>query len=139
MKRHTLVLGLLVAGACAASASTAMAASCKNAKFKVTNNHVEGREIEIRKVKYFNPHTGNTHTEDVKNLVCKHGSTCTTAGDNIANAKNVDLNSIQVVFKFRERDNDWSDEFQTQKFVPAYRKCTEGKVYGPIVVSDNGG
>jgi len=138
MKRHTLVFGLLVAGACASVASTAIAASCKDVKFKVTNSHAEGRKIEIRKVKYFNPHTGNTHTEDVANVICNQGATCTTRGDNIANAKNVDLNSIQVVFKYEERDGDWSDEFQTQSFVPAYRKCTEGKVYGPIVVSDNG-
>lgn len=138
MNRYQLVFGLLASTALAAVSAPAVAASCKDAKFKVTNSHVEGREIEIRKVKYFNPHTGSTQTEDVKNLVCKHGSTCTTSGDNLANAKNVDLNSIHVVFKFRERDNDWSDEFQTQAFVPAYRKCTEGKVYGPIVVSDNG-
>lgn len=139
MKRFPLLLNLLAATLLAALSGQASADACKNAKFKVTNNHVEGREIEIRKVKYFNPHTGGTQTEDVKNVVCKHGSTCTTAGDNLANAKNVDLNSIQVVFKFRERDGDWSGEFQTQKFVPSFRKCTEGKVYGPIVVSDNGG
>jgi hypothetical protein len=138
MNRHQFVTGLLVSTACFAASAPASADNCKDVKFKVTNNHVEGREIEIRKVKYFNPHTGNTHTEDVGNVVCKHGSTCTTKGDNLANAKNVDLNSIQVVFKHRERDNDWSDEYLTQPFVPAYRKCTEGKTYGPVVVSDNG-
>jgi hypothetical protein len=139
MKRSPLLVAACAAIALVTASAPAAADSCKNAKFKVTNNHAEGREIEIRKVKYFNPHTGNTHTEDVQNLVCKHGSTCTTSGDNLANAKNVDLNSIQVVFKFRERDGDWSGEFLTRKFVPAYRKCTEGKVYGPIVVSDSGG
>jgi hypothetical protein len=121
-----------------AAASPAHADACKGVKFKVTNNHVEGRDIEVVKVKYFNPHTATTRTEGVKNLVCKQGSTCTTGGDNLADAKNVDLNSIQVVFRYRERDGDWSDEFQTQPFVPAFRKCTEGKVYGPVVVSDNG-
>ncbi len=130
----------LIAGFTLAAASAPVAAdSCKDAKFKVTNNHAEGREIEIRKVRYFNPHTGTTQTEDVQNLVCRHGATCTTAGDNLTNAKNIDLNSIQVVFAFRERDDDWSGEFQTRPFVPTFRKCVEGKVYGPIVVSDNGG
>ena len=137
MKRR--IFTCLVSTLAVAAAAPALADSCKDVKFKVTNSHFEGREIKIRKVKYFNPHTANTHTEDVKNLVCKHGSTCTTGGDNLANAKNIDLNSIQVVFRFRERDKDWSDEFQTQKFVPAFRKCIEGKTYGPIVVSDNGG
>jgi hypothetical protein len=138
MKHDRLLLAFLVSATLAATATPASADSCKDVKFKVTNNHVEGRDIEIRKVKYFNPHTGKTHTEDVGNVVCKHGSICTTRGDNLASAKNVDLNSIQVVFKHRERDDDWSDEFLTQPFVPAYRKCTEGKTYGPVVVSDNG-
>ncbi len=136
--KPAMLLSLLPAVVLAAVAGPAAADACKDVKFKVTNNHVEGRDIEIRKIKYYNPHTTSTNTEDVKNLVCKHGSTCTTSGDNLTDAKNVDLNSIQVVFKFRERDGDWSDEFQTQPFVPAYRKCTEGKTYGPVVVSDNG-
>jgi hypothetical protein len=136
MKPRNLLL-FYFGAAVAAMTAPAFADACKDVKFKVTNSHFEGRDIEIRQVKYFNPHTGNTHTEDVKNLVCKHGSTCTTDGDNLANAKNVDLNSIQVVFRYREHDNDWSGEFQTRKFVPAYRKCTEGKTYGPIVVTDS--
>jgi len=136
--KQAMLLSMLSAAILVTAAGPAAADACKDVKFKVTNNHVEGRDIEILKVKYFNPHTSSTHTEGVKNLVCKQGSTCTTSGDNLTDAKNVDLNSIQVVFKFRERDGDWSDEFQTQPFVPAYRKCTEGKTYGPVVVSDNG-
>ena len=139
MNRHQLPVGLLFSAAGAVTSLSAVADNCKEVRIKFTNNHAAGREIEIRKVKYYNPHTTSTQTEDVKNLVCKHGSTCTTSGDNLANAKNIDLNSIQVVFRFRERDGDWSDEFQTQKYVPAYRKCVEGKTYGPVVVSDNGG
>ncbi len=136
MKRN-LLFSVLASTVLAAAATPASAVdACKNVKFKVTNNHAEGSDIEIRKVKYFNPHTGNTETEDVKNLVCKTGSTCTTGGDNLGNAKNIDLNSIQVVFKHREGDGDWSDEFQTQPFVPAYRKCTENKIYGTIVVGN---
>jgi hypothetical protein len=139
MKPSKLLFAFVAAAGFAAAATPAFADTCKDVKFKVSNNHFEGREIEIRKVKYFNPHTGNTHTEDVKNLECRHGATCTTNGDNLANAKNVDLNSIQVVFKYREHDGGWSKEFQTQKFVPALRKCTEGKTYGPIVVRDSAG
>ena len=137
--KPAVVLSILSASLLAAAAAPAFADACKDVKFKVTNDHVEGRDIEILKVKYFNPHTSSTHTEGVKNLVCKHGLTCTTSGDNLADAKNVDLNSIQVVFRYKERDGDWSDEYQTQPYVPAYRKCTEGKVYGPVVVSDKGG
>jgi hypothetical protein len=139
MKVSKLLLVFAAAAGLAAAAGSAFADACKDVKFKVTNNHFEGRDIEVRKVKYFNPHTGSTHTEDVKNLLCKPGSTCITAGDNLTNAKNIDLNSIQVVFSYREHDGQWSKEFTTQKFVPAYRKCTEGKTYGPIVVSDSAG
>lgn len=85
------------------------------------------------------PATGTTQTEEVPNLICRHGATCTTAGDTLANAKSVDLKSIQIMFAFRERDGDWSGEFQTRPFVPTDRKCVDGKVYGPIVASDNGG
>jgi hypothetical protein len=138
MRGIHLLLGGLTAIA-AAAATPALADTCKDVRFKVTNDHFEGREIEIRKVKYYNPHTRKTHTEDVKNLTCRHGATCTTAGDNLANALNVDLNRIQVVFRYREHDGDWSSEYQTQPFVPAYRKCTRDKQYGPIVVRDSAG
>ena len=137
-RRRRLLSVSFISLLAAAASAPAFADSCKDVKFKVTNNHAEGREIEVRKVKYYNPHTSSTQTEDVKNLVCKHGSTCTTAGDNLANAKNIDLNSVQIVFRFRERDGDWSKEFETQKFTPSLRKCTEGKSYGPVIVSDNG-
>ncbi|GAB4480050.1 MAG: hypothetical protein OHK0044_27860 [Burkholderiaceae bacterium] len=135
MKHSRLLLASLVS---TLAAAPALADTCKDVKFKVTNNHFEGRDIEIRKVKYYNPHTRKTETEDVKNLVCKPGATCTTDGDNLANALNVDLNSIQVEFVYREHDGQWSKPFLTQPFVPAYRKCTnDGKTYGPIVVKDS--
>jgi len=133
-------LAVVAAAAAAALAQPAVADTCKNVKFKVTNNHAEGRQIEIRKVKYYNPHTRRTHTEDVKNMRCAHGGTCTTGGDNLGDALNVDLNDIQVVFVYEERDGQWSREFQTQPFKPTYRKCTNSdKVYGPVVVSDSAG
>lgn len=138
--RTRLMLLAVAAAAAAALMPPALADTCKSVKFKVTNSHAEGRQIEIRKVKYYNPHTRRTHTEDVKNLRCAHGSTCTTGGDNLTDALNIDLNDIQVVFAVQERDGDWSKEFQTQPFKPTYRKCTNSdKVYGPIVVSDQGG
>lgn len=137
---NVLPLTPLLALAVLAAAPAAWADTCKDVKFKVTNQHAEGRQIEIRKVKYYNPHTRRTHTEDVQNMRCAHGGTCTTRGDNLADALNVDLNDIQIVFAYQERDGDWSRDFQTQPFKPTYRKCTNsGKVYGPIVVSDSGG
>ncbi len=134
------VLSICAAAAALACAAPAVRAAdaCKNVKFNVTNNHFEQRDIEIRSVKFRNPHNdGKVQSEDVKNEVCKYGATCTTNGDNLANADKVDLYDIQVVFRYREHDGGWSKEFITQPFTPNIRKCHEGKQYGPIVVKDS--
>ncbi len=119
-------------------AGPASAAACKDVVFTVTNNHFEQREIEIRSVKYRNPHKGGqVQTEDVRNMVCDYGATCTTSGDTLGGAAKVDLHSIQVVFRHRNHDGSWSKSFITQPFAPKYRKCKDGKKYGPIVVTDS--
>ena len=138
MKRTSLLMPLLLAIAITGVAQPVEAAICKDVKFKVTNNHFEGRDIEIRSVKFRNPHrNGKVQSEDVKNKVCKPSATCTTDGDNLANAAKVDLYDIQVVFRHKNHDTTWSKEFITQPFTPSYRKCTDGKQYGPIVVKDS--
>jgi len=121
-----------------AYSGSASAAACKDVVFTVTNNHFEQRQIEIRSVKYRNPHKGGqVQTEDVKNKVCNYGTTCSTSGDNLSNADKVDLYDIQVVFRHRNHDGTWSKSFITQPFTPTYRKCKDGKKYGPIVVTDS--
>lgn len=135
-RRHGMAL-LLLSAAIVVAPQARAADACKNVKFRITNSHVEGREIEIRRIEYRNPHAGGVRSEEVKNLVCKHGVTCTTAGDDLANAQNVDLADIKVVFRHKEADGDWSDEYITQPFQPAYRKCVRDKLYGPIVVRDS--
>lgn len=139
MKHSHLLSAMIVALPFATAAGTALAAdACKSVRFVVTNEHFEGREIEIRQVKFKNPHNGGKEqTENLKNLICKQSATCTTDGDDLANADKVDLHSIQIVFKYREHDGGWSKEFATQPFTPTYRKCTENKKYGPIVVKDS--
>lgn len=132
----SVLLAALVA-ACAAGPASA-ADACKNVKFLVTNNHFEGREIRIEQVKYYNPHAGKEQTEDVKNLVCKYGATCTTGGDNLANAEKVDLRDIKIVFAYREHDGQWSKDFVTQPYAPKYPKCDDNSKYGPVVVKDHG-
>lgn len=139
MKSRYLLTALISAIPLATVAGSAAAAdACKNVKFTVTNDHFEGRDIEIRKIKFTNPHNGGKEqTEDVKNLVCHHGSTCTTAGDNLSNADKVDLRGIKVVFAYKEHDGQWSKEFTTQPFTPKYPKCGDNSKYGPIVVKDS--
>jgi hypothetical protein len=138
MKNLSLLSPLLLAAAVAFGPQSAGAAICKDVKFSVTNNHFENRDIEIRSVKFRNPHkNGKVQSEDVKNKVCKPGATCKTNGDNLVDAEKVDLYDIQVVFRHRNHDKTWSKEFITQPFMPAIRKCQEGKQYGPIVVKDS--
>ena len=116
---------------------TATAATCKDVKFTVENQHFSGREIQIRKVRFRNPHrNGAIQTENVKNQTCRHGATCTTGGDNLTDAEKVNLHSFQIEFRFREKDGQWSKPFETRPFMPKFRKCLDGKKYGPIVVSD---
>lgn len=140
MKIHRSPILAILAGLILAVGHTApaSAAICKDVVFTVTNDHFEQREIEIRSVKYRNPHKGGqVQTEDVRNTVCNHGATCSTNGDNLPNADKVDLYDIQVVFRHRNHDGTWSKRFITQPFTPKYRKCKDGKKYGPIVVKDS--
>ncbi len=136
MKLKQLTIIPLAALALALS-QAATAATCKDVKFTVENEHFAGREIQIRKVRFRNPHrNGAVQTENVKNQTCRHGATCTTGGDNLKNADKVDLYAFQLEFRFREKDGHWSKSFETQPFMPKFRKCVDGKKYGPIVVKD---
>lgn len=138
MKRNALRLSPLLLGLALTGAQSAMAGICKDVTFKVTNDHFEEREIEIRQIDFRNPHEGGRiQSESVRNVVCRYGATCSTAGDNLANADKVDLYDLQAVFRHRNHDGTWSREFITQPFTPVYRKCKEGKQYGPIVVRDS--
>jgi hypothetical protein len=138
VKSARVAIPLLLAMTVTGWTQRAVAAPCKDVTFNVTNSHFEQRDIEIRSVKFRNPHkNGSLQTEDVSNVVCGYGQTCSTNGDNLANADKVDLYDIQAVFRHRENDGDWSDEFVTQPFTPTYRKCKDGKQYGPIVVRDS--
>jgi hypothetical protein len=141
MKIHTALSACILGTVgCGLAAPASAVDACKDVKFKVTNQHVEGREIEVRRVLFTNPHNGGAEqSEDLKNLVCKFGSTCTTDGDDLGNANKVDLRGIKVVFSYRERDGQWSQEFVTQPFTPGIPKCSEGRTYGPVVVSDKAG
>lgn len=137
MKNIIAVLAVAVSafGLAAISNEAAAADACHNVTFKFTNKHKEGRDIKVVKVKYLNPHNGGkVQTEGVKDITCKPGATCTTSGDNLGDAAKVDIKDIQLVFRYKELDGDWSDEFMTQPFTQTDRKCTENKQYGTIVV-----
>jgi hypothetical protein len=138
MKYQKLLSPILAGIALAGASQSASAGVCKDVVFNVTNNHFEERDIEIRSVKFRNPHAnGSLQSEDVANTVCGYNATCSTNGDNLANADKVDLYDIQIVFRHRNHDGTWSREFITQPFTPTYRKCKDGKTYGPIVVRDS--
>jgi hypothetical protein len=135
----TQLIGAAMVGTALFAPNSALAAdACKDVKFYVTNSHFEQREIEIRSIKFRNRHNGSqVQSEDVKNKVCKYGTTCLTDGDDLGNANNVDLTAIQVVFRHKNHDGSWSKEFITQPFSPKVPKCAQGKHYGPVVVRDS--
>lgn len=138
MKKSRFLMGTVTALLVLVGPQFAHAAACKDVKFTITNNHFEGRKIEIRKIRFNNPHrNGKKQTEDVKNIICAWGDTCTTRGDNLNKAAKVDLYGIQVEFRYEEHDGGWSKPFETKPFMPKFRKCVDGKKYGPIVVKDS--
>ena len=139
MKVATSLPAIVAAVALTSFSGAVLAADpCRNVTFAVINDHFSGEKIEIRRVVFRNAHNqGREQTEDINNFVCLHGQKCVTAGDNLKNANQVDLYDMQVVFRYEEHDNDWSDEFITQKSAPSIRKCWDSRNYGPIVVQDS--
>lgn len=102
--------------------------ACKNVKFQFKNQR--GRTIRVYKVDYFNTANNKTQTEDVKNLECASGSTCTTSGDNLTDSEGEDLTNFVFWFNDKEDDGDWSStNVHTQNKVPVTRKCSADMTY----------
>lgn len=107
--------------------------ACKDVKFKFTNNHNSGGEIEVRQVKYYNKANGKWQNEDVNNVNCGKGKTCTTNGDNLSDSEGEQLTKIKFVYKYKPtgKGANWSDEVESTEFVPNNPTCNAGKTYGP--------
>lgn len=102
--------------------------ACKDVRFLIKNQRPN--TIRITKVEYFNAANGKTQSEDVPNLECGSGSTCTTGGDSLRDAEGEDLSSFVFFFNDRESDGGWSNnDIKTQKKNPITKKCAAGMTY----------
>ena len=122
------LLSILVPSASIAHASDV----CKNVQFKVTNKHNSGGTIELHQVEYFNKANGQWKTEDLKDLTCYQGKTCTTSGDNLNDAEGMDLTKFRFVYRYKgtKSTDNWSDYVEGGIKEPDKPTCFEGKVYG---------
>ncbi len=129
---------LIGGGANVASAGDA----CKDVKFQFKNLRTDLRAIQVYKVTYFNAANSKTQTEDIKNLVCPTGLTCTMDGDNLRDSEGEDLTNIVFFFHDQELDGGWSkNDGITQKKIPVTKKCSARMTYkgDPIWTINNGG
>jgi hypothetical protein len=108
------------------------AKACKNVKFKFTNNRSDQATIRIEKVSYraySKDHTELVHTSND----CRFGQTCTTTGDNLPDADDRGVTSIQLHYKYISTrvGSNWSDLVHTpdQPNV-ANTTCSDNKTYG---------
>ena len=123
------VLSILVSSASIAQASDA----CKNVKFKFTNKHSAGGPIEVHQIKYFNKANGAWQTEDLKDVSCSQGRTCTTAGDNLKDSEGEDLTKVRFIYRYKgtKSTDNWSDYVEGGDKVPDTPTCFANKTYGP--------
>lgn len=115
-------------------AAPAMSAVCQDVTFTVKNDHSTGKSIKIKKVKYRDVIAASLNTEDVVDIVCGHGQTCTTLGDDLGSVVEPrlghDLNLIQFQYQYKEADGDWSSPVWSEKFKPSDRTCRNDRDYG---------
>ncbi|MCI0391476.1 MAG: hypothetical protein MOB07_22265 [Acidobacteria bacterium] len=107
--------------------------ACQNVSFKFTNRHDSGGQIKFQRIKFLNRANGNWQTEDVNNVVCNQGATCTTTGNRLRDAEGEDLTKFRLVYKYKGTGAaaNWSDEVQSGVLEPTNPTCNANKTYGP--------
>jgi len=129
--KHTLVVAVF---SILSSSGIAHAGdACKNVKFRFTNKHNSGGMIEVHQIKYFNKANGAWQTEDLKDLDCGQGKTCTTLGDNLRDSEGEDLTKIRFIYRYKgpNSTDNWSDYVEGGDKVPDNPTCFADKTYGP--------
>lgn len=109
--------------------------SCTNVKISFTNKRTT--TIKVLKIEFYNSDSGKWHTEDVKDTECAKGATCTTSGDNLADAEGRNITKIKLTYKYKEADGDWSDDFHggEKAIASGSQRCTANKTYGPFEIT----
>jgi hypothetical protein len=133
------ILGTLAIMAALTSGSSVSQASdtCTKVKFKVTNHHQDKVTIKLLKLEFYNSDSGKWKTEDLVNQECGYGKTCTTSGDNLADAEGRNITKVKFHFQYKERDGQWSKEFTGgEKAIDASeQRCTANRTYGDFDIT----
>ncbi len=117
----------------AETASVPVGDACRNISFKFTNQLSSGGQIKFQRIKFRNKATGNWYTENVNNMTCNHGKTCTTSGNNLRDSEGEDLTKFILVYRFKSPGAaaNWSDEVESVVFEPTNPTCNANRTYGP--------
>lgn len=107
--------------------------ACRRVSFKFTNRHNSGGQIKFQRIRYYNRANGRWQSEDVSNLICNQGQTCTTNNNNLRDSEGEDITKIRLVFKYKPASAgaNWSDEVQTGDLIPTNPTCNADRTYGP--------
>jgi hypothetical protein len=107
--------------------------ACRNVAFKFTNRHNSGGQIRFQRIRFFNQANGDWQSEDVPNITCNQGATCTTNGNNLRDSEGENLTQFRLVYRYKPTGPgaNWSDEVETGIFRPTNSTCRANKTYGP--------
>lgn len=133
VSRH-LIARLVAAALALGIAGPSLAGVCQDVTFTFKNSHYTGKEIKIKKVKYRDTTAASTNTEDVVDITCQFGNTCSTLGDDLGSLVEDrlghNLSNMQFYYSYREADGQWSLPLWSPKFKPTDKECTNGRDYG---------
>jgi hypothetical protein len=104
---------------------------CKNVRFKVTNNHPTERAIQLTGVEYEDIVNNKKVSRQLTPVDCAYRATCITGPEDLRDVEGNNIKNIRFVYKYREKDDDWSDNTRTKTFEAQHKECRADRVYGP--------
>ncbi len=108
--------------------------ACQNVHFKYVNER--STTIKVKSVEFYNKNAGKWRTEDVVNEECAPNATCSTNGDNLADAEGDDITKVKFNYVYKEADGDWSDLFHGgEKTVSGSTECNANRTYGTFDIT----
>lgn len=138
MSVQKIIGALAIAAALTGGSSVSQASdACTKVKFKLTNHHQDKVAIKVLKVEFYNSDSGKWKTEDLANFECGYDKTCTTSGDNLADAEGRNITKVKFHFQYKERDGQWSKEFTggEKAIESSAQRCTANKTYGAFEIT----
>jgi len=104
---------------------------CNNVRFKFTNSHPTERAIAVTGIEYEDVVNNRQVSRNIARVVCNYGDTCLTDAKSLKDVEGNAIKGVRLVYKYKERDKDWSDKTRTEAFDPEHKECRADRVYGP--------